>query len=409
MPKPVRAGARRRGPPSRAHLRDLAVDVHEDDAGARTSARPMGNLDVRLAPRPTDKAARRCSWARTSTPCRPRDAIEPVVGEDGIVRNARRDDPRRRRQVRGRGDARRRHGGSSRKAARTPGIELLFTPMEEVGLEGAGRIRPRAARREGSATCTTKASPIGDVILGAPHQALDRRHLPPARRPTPGIAPEEGRFLLIAAASRAIADLRLGRLDDITTASVGLINGGTARNVVPETMHLHLRRPLARPGGPLGNLIREMLETPPPSPRPSPSATWRPRSRSKTSSGYRFRQSDEPPSASPPEALQPRRLRAELHPHGRRCRRERLQRARAAVPQPRQRHGEHSLVGRAHRRRRPRGDGRCDARARRRGSPRRSTRAARPASRPGDGRPRAPARPRAPGRGRRAVRRLPAP
>ena len=36
------------------------------------------------------------------------------------------------------------------------GIELLFTPKEEVGLHGRGRVRPRAARRRASATSTTR-------------------------------------------------------------------------------------------------------------------------------------------------------------------------------------------------------------------------------------------------------------
>ena len=45
--------------------------------------------------------------------------------------------------------------------------------------------------------------------------------------------PEDGRSA-IAAASRAIADFRLGRLDEETSANVGEITGGTARNVVPE-------------------------------------------------------------------------------------------------------------------------------------------------------------------------------
>jgi tripeptide aminopeptidase len=36
------------------------------------------------------------------------------------------------------------------------------------------------------------------------------------------------------AAARAIANLRVGRIDDETTANVGLIDGGTAINVVPE-------------------------------------------------------------------------------------------------------------------------------------------------------------------------------
>ena len=45
--------------------------------------------------------------------------------------------------------------------------------------------------------------------------------------------PEDGRSA-IAAASRAIADFRLGRVDEETSANVGVISGGTARNVVPE-------------------------------------------------------------------------------------------------------------------------------------------------------------------------------
>ena len=36
------------------------------------------------------------------------------------------------------------------------------------------------------------------------------------------------------AAANAIARMRLGRLDEETTANVGLIQGGTAINVVPE-------------------------------------------------------------------------------------------------------------------------------------------------------------------------------
>jgi len=44
---------------------------------------------------------------------------------------------------------------------------------------------------------------------------------------------EDGRSA-IAAASRAIADFRPGRVDDETSANVGVISGGTARNVVPQ-------------------------------------------------------------------------------------------------------------------------------------------------------------------------------
>jgi tripeptide aminopeptidase len=45
--------------------------------------------------------------------------------------------------------------------------------------------------------------------------------------------PEEGRSA-IAAAARAVTDLRLGRLDEETSANVGRIVGGSARNIIPE-------------------------------------------------------------------------------------------------------------------------------------------------------------------------------
>jgi tripeptide aminopeptidase len=96
------------------------------------------------------------------------------------------------------------------------------------------------------------------VILGAPHQQkLDVRFH--GRAAHAGMYPEEGRSA-IAAAARAIADLRLGRLDDETSANVGRIEGGTARNVVPEwcgfaaEARSHDERKLA-------DLVREMVET----------------------------------------------------------------------------------------------------------------------------------------------------
>jgi tripeptide aminopeptidase len=80
------------------------------------------------------------------------------------------------------------------------------------------------------------AAPIGTIIVAAPsaRKLNVRFHGRPAHS---GMVPEEGRSA-IAAAARAISDLRLGRLDDETTANVGVIRGGTARNVVPEWCEL---------------------------------------------------------------------------------------------------------------------------------------------------------------------------
>ena len=70
--------------------------------------------------------------------------------------------------------------------------------------------------------------------------------------------PEEGRSA-IAAAARAIADLRLGRIDEETTANVGMIEGGTARNIVPERCTF-LAEARSHDERKLAELVQEMLD-----------------------------------------------------------------------------------------------------------------------------------------------------
>ena len=73
-----------------------------------------------------------------------------------------------------------------------------------------------------------------------------------------GINPEDGRSA-IEAAARAIADLRLGRIDEETTANVGRIDGGSARNVVPETCTV-IAEARSRDEKKLLGLVQEMVD-----------------------------------------------------------------------------------------------------------------------------------------------------
>ena len=137
--------------------------------------------------------------------------LEPVVDEDGIVRNSGRRDPRRRQQGGGGRDAR--GGAADRRATacRTPASSSCFTPMEEVGLVGAGAFD--TSRLEAAVGFVyDQAAPIGEIVVGAPHARTLRArfHGRPAHA---GMYPEEGRSAILAAA-RAIADLRLGRIDE---------------------------------------------------------------------------------------------------------------------------------------------------------------------------------------------------
>jgi tripeptide aminopeptidase len=209
-----------------AYLRDLALEVDEDDCGPRIGS-AIGNLYCRLEPTETDGVPLFfCAHLDTVPPQGP---IEPVV-EEGVVRNGTGTilGADNKSAVVAMLEATRRIVAERRRHA---GVELVFTPKEEVGLVGATafdaeRLRARAG------FVYDHAGPVGEIILGAPSQASIDVHVK-GRAAHSGMYPEEGRSA-IAAAARGIADLRLGRLDDETTANVGEIRGGTARNIVPE-------------------------------------------------------------------------------------------------------------------------------------------------------------------------------
>jgi tripeptide aminopeptidase len=168
------------------------------------------------------------------------------------------------------------------------GMELLFTPQEEVSLRGAAAFdHTRLQARTGYVY--DQGAPIGEIVLGSPHgRLLDFRFH--GRAAHAGMAPEDGRSA-IAAAGRAIADFRLGRIDHETSANVGVITGGTARNVVPEwcTFTAEVRSHDERKAN---ELVREMLET---AAFAASLGECEVESEVRPSfPGYRFRESDEP-------------------------------------------------------------------------------------------------------------------
>jgi tripeptide aminopeptidase len=111
------------------------------------------------------------------------------------------------------------------------GLELLFTVCEEVSLRGS-REFDVATLQSAFGYVFDHATPIGEVVVASPtHYRIVAEFR--GRAAHAGVRPEVGRSAVVAAA-RAIAALPLGRLDHETTANVGLIEGGTAINVVPE-------------------------------------------------------------------------------------------------------------------------------------------------------------------------------
>jgi tripeptide aminopeptidase len=110
-------------------------------------------------------------------------------------------------------------------------LELLFTVAEERALAGA-RAMDHAILRGEFGYVFDHATPIGGVVVASPtHYRIEATFRGQAAHA--GLRPEEGRSAILAAA-HAVSTMRLGRVDEQTTANVGEIEGGTAMNVVAE-------------------------------------------------------------------------------------------------------------------------------------------------------------------------------
>ena len=207
-----------------AEIREIGLDVEEDPSGADTGS-DAGNLLARIEGPEGSRTILLCAHLDTV----PLAAPVNVVQEGGALRNAN-------------------EGilGADNKAAVATmlgtarrlvaegspvGVELLFTTCEERALDGAKAVDPARLQSE-YGFVFDHASPIGELVVASPtYYRLEARFLGHAAHA--GIRPEAGRNA-IAAAARAIAAMPNGRLDPETTANVGLIEGGTAANVVAE-------------------------------------------------------------------------------------------------------------------------------------------------------------------------------
>jgi tripeptide aminopeptidase len=202
-------------------LRQLGVDVAED-ASATPARAGAGNLIARVPGR-SDRWL--SFFAHLDTV--PHDGPISVVREGGVFRSA--------------GDT---ILGADNKAAVTVlmelalrhraepapvGLELIFTVAEEDGLRGAKEL-DIALLSAPFGYVLDHATPIGELIVAAPtHKRLLAEFT--GREAHAGLNPEDGHSAITAAAV-AISQMKLGRLDDETTANVGMIEGGTASNVV---------------------------------------------------------------------------------------------------------------------------------------------------------------------------------
>jgi len=113
-------------------------------------------------------------------------------------------------------------------------VEVVVTVCEEVGLLGAKHLDFSLIRsRRGLALDTSGV----DLAIHRAPCANKLRIEVLGREAHAGIAPERG-ISAIEVASRAIAAMRLGRVDEDTTANIGTISGGQATNIVAKRVVL---------------------------------------------------------------------------------------------------------------------------------------------------------------------------
>ena len=230
-------------------LRACGLEVHEDASAAATGS-DSGNLLSRIPGPEESRMILLCAHLDTVPLAAPVD----VVREGGVFRNA--------------NEA---ILGADNKAAvavllavarrlaaegSPVGVELLFTTTEELALRGAKEV-DRAGLRSEFGFVFDHASPIGELIVAAPtYFRLEARFRGAAAHA--GIRPEHGRNA-IAAAARAISAMRIGRIDEGTTANVGTIEGGTTANVVAEHCRVELEA-RSLDDEVAGRLIGEMVD-----------------------------------------------------------------------------------------------------------------------------------------------------
>jgi tripeptide aminopeptidase len=211
-----------------AELRALGFEVSEDAAAGPAEA-GSGNVLARL-PGTGEEWVMFCAHLDTV----PHDGRVEVINDEGIFRS-------RGKTILG-ADNKAAVAVFMELAARAAearpevGLELLFTVAEEQGLRGA-KAFDASALRSRAGFVLDHAGPVGEVVVSTPTQQkiLADFHGVEAHA---GIKPEEGASA-IAAAAEAISRMELGRLDEGTTANVGLIDGGTSGNVVPGHCFIH--------------------------------------------------------------------------------------------------------------------------------------------------------------------------
>lgn len=205
-------------------LQDLGFAVHEDEAGAKVDGN-AGNLYARLpGTAPGEPLLFCCHMDRVV----PGFGVKPRIEGDYVVSDGT--------TVLGADDA----AGIAAilEAVRVvreqglphPTIEISFTICEEVGLKGAKLVDfSWFTSRVGFAL--DSSGKVGELTVRAPNQV--KLHVTfRGRAAHAGVAPEKG-VSAIQIAALAVSRMKLLRIDEETTANVGMLVADGPTNIVP--------------------------------------------------------------------------------------------------------------------------------------------------------------------------------
>jgi tripeptide aminopeptidase len=212
-----------------AEMASLGAECYYDDAGEKVNGN-VGNLIVRMPGNKADAAPFFLS-AHMDT-VGPGEGILPRV-EDGIMKS---DGT----TILGSDD---KSGVSvitevvrTLKEKEVPhgDIEIAFTICEEIGLLGAKHIDISKFRAKHG--IVLDSSTPARLVLRCP-SADKLEFTVHGLEAHAGLCPENG-ISAIEIASEAISNMRLGRIDEITTANIGIVQGGRATNIVPNLVRV---------------------------------------------------------------------------------------------------------------------------------------------------------------------------
>jgi len=211
-----------------AELLKLGASVEFDDAGAAVNGE-VGNLIAHLHGTTSAEPLLLCAHMDT---VEPGAGVQPVVEGDVI-----------------RSDGRTVLGGDDKSGVAIvleclrvcqeeglphPPVEVVFTICEELGLLGARHLDLARVRARRGLVFDSDAA--GFVFTRAPGSTLVEVVVH-GRAAHAGMAPERG-VSAIRVAAEAIAAMRLGRIDEETTANFGTIAGGRAINIIADEVRL---------------------------------------------------------------------------------------------------------------------------------------------------------------------------